>query len=80
MAHSIQVVFDCPNRIKLYKFYAAALHYKPWDPPSGYSSVRAWLKAQGVPEGECDSAALILDPEGIHFLEVYPRIFTSETW
>ena len=64
MAFKLQVVFDCKRPDALARFYAEALHYKLQDPPAGYPSWEAFLKAQGVPEGEWDSASAIVDPEG----------------
>jgi Glyoxalase-like domain len=60
----LQVVFDTVNPPNLSKFYAEALHYKLQDPPSGFESWEAYLKAQGVPEEEWDGASAIVDPEG----------------
>ena len=45
-------------------FWAAALHYKLQDPPPGFDSWPAWLKAQGIPESEWNSASAVVDPEG----------------
>jgi hypothetical protein len=70
---SIQVVFDCADPDRLAKFWAAALHYKLQDPPVGYSSWESFLKAQGVPEEEWNSASAIVDPE-----KVGPRIYFQQ--
>jgi hypothetical protein len=64
MALKLQVVFDCSDPASLSKFYAEALHYKLQDPPTGYESWQAFLKAQGIPEEEWNSASAIVDPEG----------------
>jgi hypothetical protein len=64
MAFKLQVVFDCRDPSSLSKFYAEALHYKLQDPPTGYTSWESWLKAQGIPEDEWNSASAIVDPEG----------------
>ncbi len=64
MAFRIQVVFDCRDPDTLARFYAEALHYKLQDPPGGYQTWNAFLKAQGVPEEDWDSASAIVDPEG----------------
>ena len=64
MAFRLQVVFDCEDPGSLSKFYADALHYKLQDPPAGFSSWAAWLKAQGIPEAEWNSASAIVDPDG----------------
>ena len=73
MALKLQVVFDCRDPGGLSKFYAEALHYKLQDPPSGYTSWEGWLKAQGVPEDEWNSASAIVDPEGTG-----PRVYFQQ--
>jgi len=60
----LQIVFDSINPSSLSKFYAGALHYKLQDPPSGFESWDAFLKAQGIPEEELDGASAIVDLEG----------------
>jgi len=70
MATSIQIVFDCANPVALGAFWAEALHYKTQDPPLGFSSWEAFLKAQGVPEEEWNTANAIVDPE-----KISPRIY-----
>lgn len=64
MAFKLQVVFDCKDPASLAKFYAEALHYKLQDPPEGYPSWEHWLKQQGIPEADWNSASAIVDPEG----------------
>lgn len=64
MATKIQLVFDCANPAAQARFWAEALHYKRQDPPPGFSSWPNFLRNQGVPESEWDSADAILDPEG----------------
>lgn len=64
VAFRIQVVFDCRDPAGLSRYYAEALHYKLQDPPRGYVSWQAFLKDQGVPEEEWNSASAIVDPEG----------------
>jgi hypothetical protein len=64
MAFKLQVVFDCKDPDGLAKFYANALRYKLQDPPAGYPSWEAFLRAQGIPEEEWNSASAIVDPEG----------------
>jgi hypothetical protein len=64
MALELQVVFDCADPEKLSSFYAAALHYKLQDPPSGFNSWEEALKAWDIPEEEWNSASAIVDPEG----------------
>ena len=60
----MQVVFDCSDPARMASFWAAALHYKLQDPPPGFDSWPAWLKAQGIPESEWNSASAVVDPEG----------------
>ena len=64
MATAVQIVFDCADPGTLATFWAAALHYKLQDPPPGFDSWPAWLKAQGIPESEWNSASAVVDPEG----------------
>src|SRR5438034_11747021 len=73
MATSIQVVFDSADPGRLAKFWAAALHYREQDPPTGYASWAAFLEARGVPEEEWNSASAIVDPE-----RVGPRIYFQQ--
>ena len=54
----------------LARFWAEALHYRIQDPPAGFDSWEAFLKAQGIPESEWNSASAIVDPDGVG-----PRIF-----
>src|SRR5438128_5381909 len=64
MATKTQVVFDCADPDRLAKFWSEALHYKLQDPPAGFSSWQAALKAWDVPAEEWNSASAIVDPEG----------------
>jgi hypothetical protein len=64
MATSVQIVFDCADPDKLAHFWAEALHYKIQDPPPGFDSWEAFLKAQGIPETEWNSASAVVDPDG----------------
>jgi glyoxalase superfamily protein len=70
VATSVQVVFDCADPERLATFWAAALHYQHQDPPEGFDSWPAWLKAQAIPESEWNSANAIVDPAGAG-----PRIY-----
>jgi hypothetical protein len=70
MATGVQVVFDCADPAKLAEFWAQALHYRLQEPPPGFDSWPAWLKAQGIPESEFNSASAVVDPDGRG-----PRIF-----
>lgn len=60
----MQVVFDCADPARLATFWAGALHYKLQDPPPGFDSWQAWLKAEGIPENEWNSANAVVDPDG----------------
>src|SRR3989442_13755616 len=64
MATKTQVVFDCADPDRLAKFWSEALHYKLQDPPAGFPSWQAALKAWGGPAEEGNSASAIVDPEG----------------
>jgi Glyoxalase-like domain len=70
VATSVQIVFDCANPDILATFWAEALHYQKQDPPSGFASWPDFLKAQGIPESEWNSASAIVDPDGVG-----PRIY-----
>ena len=70
MATSVQIVFDCADPDRLAHFWADALHYKLQDPPAGFDSWQDWLRKQGIPEDQWNSASAVVDPDGVH-----PRIF-----
>jgi hypothetical protein len=70
MTTSIQLVFDTADPDRQATFWAAALGYTLQDPPPGFDSWEAFLKAQGVPQEEWNSASAITDPAGKG-----PRIF-----
>ncbi len=70
MATNVQVTFDCADPDRLATFWASALGYRKDDPPEGYESWEAFLKANGVPEEEWNSASAIIDPDGVG-----PRIY-----
>jgi hypothetical protein len=70
MATSIQVVIDCADPARLASFWAEVLGYKVQDPPPGFATWEAWLKAQGIPEDQWNSASAIVDPAGQG-----PRVF-----
>src|SRR5437879_12625301 len=77
MGTSTQIVFDTVDPDHLARFWAETLHYKLQDPPTGFASWPAWLKAQGIPESEWNSASAIVDPDGkgprIYFQEMTTR-------
>ena len=70
MAIPIQVTFDCRDPAALSRFWADLLEYQLDPPPTGYDSWEAWLRDQGVPESDWNSASAVSDPDG-HA----PRIF-----
>jgi hypothetical protein len=70
MGTKTQIVFDTADPDRLATFWAEALHYKLQDPPAGFASWEAALKAWNVPEEEWNSAGAIVDPEG-HGPRVY---------
>jgi Glyoxalase-like domain len=70
VATGVQIVFDCADPDRLAHFWAKALHYKLQDPPAGFDSWEAFLKTQGIPQTEWNSATAVVDPDGVG-----PRIF-----
>jgi len=64
MGTKTQIVFDTRDPDGLSRFWAEALHYKLQDPPSGFASWEAALKAWKVPEEEWNSTSAIVDPDG----------------
>ena len=64
MATKTQIVFDCADPDRLARFWSEALHYKVQDPPHGFATWQAALKAWNVPEEEWNSASAIVDPDG----------------
>lgn len=70
MTVRVQVVFDCADPGKLARFWALALDYVEPPAPEGFSSWEEWLRAQGWPEEEWNSASAIEDPDGTG-----PRIY-----
>ena len=70
MAVGVQVVIDCADPARVAAFWAAALGYKLDDPPDGYPSWEEFLREQGVPEDQWNSASAVTDPDGAG-----PRIY-----
>ena len=70
MAVPVQVTFDCADPDRLAHFWADLLGYALDPPPPGFDSWEAWLREQGIPESEWNSASAVSDPEGRG-----PRIF-----
>jgi hypothetical protein len=64
MAVAVQVTFDCTDPDRLAHFWADLLGYQLDPPPPGYDSWEAWLRDQGIPESEWNSASAVSDPDG----------------
>src|ERR1700756_2503836 len=64
MGTTTQIVFDTTDPERLARFWAQALHYKLQDPPAGFASWEAALKAWKVPEEEWNETSAIVDPDG----------------
>ncbi len=73
MATSVQVVIDCSDPAKLSQFWAFALGYRIPDPPGDFATWPDFLRAQGVPESEFNSASAAEDPDGVG-----PRLFFQQ--
>ena len=63
MATIFQVTFDCAHAAAQAGFWAAALGYRPADPPAGSDTWEEWLEKMEVPEDEWDEGAWITDPD-----------------
>ena len=60
-----QLTIDCADRDRQARFWAAALGYKPHDPPEGFRDWRAYWLSVGVPDDEIsDVIDTIVDPSG----------------
>ncbi|WP_020523723.1 VOC family protein [Catelliglobosispora koreensis] len=62
-----QLVIDCADPDRLVPFWAAALGYRPQDPPEGHATWRDYYVSVGVPEeefGDGDGADRLVDPAG----------------
>jgi catechol 2,3-dioxygenase-like lactoylglutathione lyase family enzyme len=70
VATKVQVVIDCADPAKLSQFWAFALGYRIPDPPGDFATWPDFLRAQGVPESEFNSASAAEDPDGAG-----PRLF-----
>jgi hypothetical protein len=73
VATSVQVVIDCSDPAKLSQFWAFALGYRIPDPPGDFATWPDFLRAQGVPESEFNSASAAEDPDGVG-----PRLFFQQ--
>ena len=65
MAKKLQVVIDCADPARLSEFWAHALGYRIPDPPGDFDTWPDFLRAQGVPESEFNSASAVEDPDGV---------------
>lgn len=70
MSTSIQLVFDTADPDREARFWAEALGYRLQPPPDGFDTWPAFLRQQGVPEGQWNDASAIVDPAGSG-----PRLF-----
>ena len=70
MTIPVQITFDCADPDRLAHFWAELLGYELDPPPPGFASWEDWLREQGIPESEWNSASAVSDPEGRG-----PRIF-----
>jgi Glyoxalase-like domain len=64
MAIPVQITFDCADPDRLAHFWADLLGYELDPPPPGYDSWEDWLREQGVPESDWNTASAVSDPEG----------------
>jgi hypothetical protein len=79
MAAGVQVVIDCADPARVAEFWAAALGYKLQDPPNGFESWEAFLRARGIPQSEWNSASAIVDPDGKGPRFFFPRVTEPKT-
>lgn len=70
MSISFQVSFDAGDPPALAEFWALALGYVTQPPPPGFDSWPAFVESAGLPTGEVDNFAALIDPEGSR-----PRLF-----
>jgi Glyoxalase-like domain len=63
VATQVQVVIDCADPARLSRFWAQALGYKLQDPPAGFDTWEAFLRARHVPEEDWNSASIVVDPD-----------------
>lgn len=73
MTTSIQIVFDTADPDREARFWAAALGYQLQPPPAGFDSWDDFLREQGIPEDQWNTASAITDPGGKG-----PRIFFQQ--
>src|SRR2546422_9737383 len=70
MGASTRIVCDTVDPDRLARFWGETPRHKLQVPPTGFASWPAWLKAQGIPESEWNSASAVVDPDGLG-----PRIY-----
>jgi hypothetical protein len=73
MSREIQVTFDSADPAALAAFWAEVLGYQVQEPPPGFDSWDAALKAWGVPPERRNDASALVDPDGRG-----PRIFIQK--
>ena len=64
MATPIQLVFDTADPGRESRFWSEALGYVLQQPPPGFETWQAFLRAQDVPEERWNDASAIVDPDG----------------
>jgi hypothetical protein len=76
---SFQVTFDCLNPDGLARFWAEVLHYELQNPPADFATWEEFLKKQGVPENEWDSASALVDPKGTGSRVYFQKVTEPKT-
>jgi hypothetical protein len=81
MAIQLQITIDCANPAQLAEFWAAALHYKVQDPPTGFASWEVYneLEVQNIPQSEWGNFSAIVDPEEKGSRIFFQRVPESKT-
>lgn len=79
MSTRFQVTFDCADPARQAEFWAEALGYRIPGPPDGHASWEDWLRAQGIPEEDWNSANAAEDPEGVGPRMYFQRVPEGKT-
>ncbi|MFS0700380.1 VOC family protein [Cellulomonas sp. 179-A 4D5 NHS] len=79
MALEFQVTFDAARPRELGQFWGEVLGYVEQPAPEGFASWDAFLDAQGVPEGERNSAYSVVDPTGSGPRLLFQRVPEGKT-
>jgi hypothetical protein len=79
MVTRVQIAFDCKNPDRLARFWAEAVGYILQPPPDGADSWEEWLRANGIPEEEWNSASAAIDPEGVGPRFYFQRVPEDKT-